>query len=132
MGRSHRLQAFGIWLEQQQRRVSAKSRLDEKLAYIARYWDGLQIFLTDGRVEMDSNAVENTIRPIAINRKNALFAGHDEGGKNWGLFASIIGTCKLNDVNPFDYIKSTLEALANGHPQSHLADLMPWAFQTSS
>jgi len=43
------------------------------------------------------NPVENTIRPIAINRKNALFAGHDEGGKNWGLFASLIGTCKLND-----------------------------------
>ena len=77
---------------------------------------------------MDSNAVENTIRPIALGRKNVLFAGHDEGGKNWGLFASLIGTCKLNDVNPFDYLKSTLEALANGHPQSRLDDLMPWAF----
>jgi transposase len=123
---------FRIWLDQQRARVSAKSRLGEKLAYIANHWDGLQIFLTDGRVEIDNNAVENTIRPIALGRKNALFAGHDEGGKNWGLFASIIGTCKLNDVNPFNYLKSTLEALANGHPHSRLDELMPWAFQASS
>ena len=126
------INAFGDWLEQQRQRVSAKSRLGEKLAYIANHWKGLQVFLTDGRIEIDSNAVENTIRPIAINRKNALFAGHDEGGKNWGLFASLIGTCKLNDVNPFDYIKSTLEALVNGHPQSRIDDLLPWAFQPSS
>jgi len=126
------VKAFSIWLEQQRARVSTKSRLGEKLSYIANHWDGLQIFLTDGRIELDSNPVENAIRPIAINRKNALFAGHDEGGENWGLFASIIGTCKLNDVNPFDYLKATLEALAAGHPQSRLDDLMPWAFQPSS
>jgi len=60
------------------------------------------------------------------------FPTRHEGGKNWGLFASIIGTCKLNDVNPFDYIKSTLEALAGGHPQTRLDDFMPWAFQPSS
>ena len=105
---------------------------DEKLGYIANHWDGLQIFLTDGRVEIDSNSVENAICPIALGRKNALFAAHDEGGKNWGLIASLIGTCKLNGVNPFDYLKATLEALANGHPQSRLDDLMPWAFNSPS
>ena len=124
--------AFGTWLAQQRARVSAKSRLGEKLAYIANHWDGLQIFLTDGRVEMDSNPVENAIRPIALGRKNALFAGHDEGGKNWGLFASLIGTCKMNDVNPHHYLKSTLGRLANGHPQSRIDDLMPWAFEQPS
>lgn len=122
---------FGIWLKQQRARVSPKSRIGEKLAYIGNQWDGLQLFLADGRVEIDSNAVENTIRPIAINRKNALFAGHDEGGKNWGLFASLIETCKMNGVNPFDYLKATLKALANGHPQSRIDELMPWAFKTS-
>ena len=126
------VEAFGIWLDQQRARVSPKSRLGEKLAYIANHWDGLQIFLRDGRVEMDSNPVENAIRPIALGRKNALFAGHDEGGKNWGLFASLIGTCKLNDVNPFDYLTTTLEALANGHPQSRIDDLMPWIFEQPS
>jgi len=126
------VEEFGLWLTQQRGRVSRKSRLGEKLNYIAERWDGLQIFLTDGRVEIDNNAVENTIRPIALGRKNALFAGHDEGGRNWGLFASLIATCKLNDVNPFNYLKTTLEAIARGHPQSRIDELMPWAFHTSS
>jgi hypothetical protein len=83
---------FGTWLTEQRARISRKSRLGEKLAYIANHWNGLQTFLTDGRVEIDSNAVENLIRPIALNRKNALFAGHDEGGKGWGRIASLIET----------------------------------------
>lgn len=126
------VKTFGFWLEQQRARVSPKSRIGEKLAYIANHWDGLRVFLTDGRVEIDSNAVENAIRPIALNRKNALFAGHDEGGHSWGLIASLIETCKMNGVNPFDYLKSTLQALANGHPQSRIDDLMPWAFNKTS
>ncbi len=77
--------SFGVWLHAQRQRVSAKSRLGEKLAYIANHWNGLQTFLTDDRVEIDSNNVENLGRPIALNRKNALFAGHDEGAAAWGL-----------------------------------------------
>ena len=123
---------FKTWLETQRARVSRKSRLGEKLAYIANHWDGLLVFLTDGRVEIDNNLVENAIRPIALNRKNALFAGHDEGGKNWALFASLIGTCKLNGVNPHAYFKATLKRLATGHPQSRLDTLMPWAFTNTS
>lgn len=124
--------AFGKWLEAQRLRVSAKSRLGEKLAYIHNHWDGLQTFLTDGRVEIDSNNVENLVRPTALNRKNALFAGHDEGGRTWGRIASLIETCKINGVEPFDYLKSTLEAIASGHPQSRLDDLLPWNSQPSS
>jgi transposase len=126
------VEAFSIWLKQQRARVSPKSRIGEKLAYIGNLWNGLELFLTDGRIEIDSNAVENTIRPIALNRKNALFAGHDEGGKNWGLFASLIETCKLNGINPFDYLKATLEAIAHGHPQSRIDELMPWAYGKTS
>ena len=124
--------AFKDWLHQQRLRVSAKSRLGEKLAYIHRHWDGLQTFLHDGRVEIDSNSVENLIRPIALNRKNALFAGHDEGGKAWGRIASLIETAKINGVEPFAYLKATLEAIANGHPQSAIDDLLPWNFKPSS
>jgi len=123
---------FGLWLREQRSRIAAKSRLGEKLAYISRHWDGLQIFLSDGRVEIDSNPVERTIRPIALNRKNALFAGHDEGGKNWGRIASLIETCKMNDIEPFAYIKATLEAIASGHPASRIDELMPWAFNQPS
>ncbi len=82
-------------------------RLGEKLAYIHNHWDGLQTFLQDGRVEKDSNRVENPIRPIALDRKNALFAGHDEGGVAWGSIASLIETCKINDIEPFAYLKAT-------------------------
>ena len=91
-----------------------------------------QTFLQDGRVEIDSNRVENLIRPIALNRKNALFAGHDEGGIAWGRIASLIETCKINGIEPFAYLKATLTAIANGHPQSRLDDLLPWNFTQSS
>ena len=123
---------FRQWLTHQRARISAKSRLGEKLGYIHRHWDGLQIFLADGRVEMDTNPVENTIRPITLNRKNALFAGHDEGGHTWARMASLIETCKINNIDPYAYLRSTLEAIANGHPKSQIDDLMPWAFAKAS
>ena len=66
--------ALDEWLQAQRRKISAKSRLGEKLAYIHNHWDGLQTFLADGRIEIDSNRVETLMRPIALNRKNALFA----------------------------------------------------------
>lgn len=113
-------------------RISTKSHLGEKLAYIHRHWDGLQIFLADGRVEMDTNPVENTIRPITLNRKNALFAGHDEGGHTWARMASLIETCKLNAVDTYAYLRATLAAIANRHPASRIDDLRPWAFQKLS
>jgi len=72
---------FGDWLQAQRQRVWAKSRLGEKLSYIHRHWHRLQTFLSDGCVEIDPNSVENLVRPIALSRKNALFAGHDEGGR---------------------------------------------------
>ena len=101
-------------------RISRKSRLGEKLAYIAKHMDGLKRFLDDGTIEMDNNVVERAIRPIALNRKNALFAGHDEGGRTWGRIASLIETCKLNAVEPFAYLKATLEAIAEGHPAARI------------
>ena len=108
---------FGDWLQAQRRKISSKSRLGEKLTYIHNHWDGLQTFLTDGRVEIDSNRVENLIRPIALNRKNALFAGHDESGVAWGRIASVVETCKINGIEHLAYLKATLTAIAKGHPQ---------------
>jgi hypothetical protein len=75
---------------------------------------------------------EHRVRPIALNRKNALFAGHDEGGRTWGRIASLIETAKINGVEPFAYLQATLEAIASGHPQSRIDDLLPWNFQPSS
>ena len=124
--------AFGVWLDEQRSRVSPRSRLGEKLTYIANQWDGLLVFLYDGRVEMDSSFVENRIRPIKLTAKNALFAGHDEGAASWGCIASRIETCKMNGVEPYAWLKSTLEKIAAGHPQSRLHELLPWNFDPAS
>ncbi|MCK8462807.1 IS66 family transposase [Aliiroseovarius sp. S1339] len=120
--------AFKAWLVANRARVSSKAPLGEALKYIAKYWSGLVLFLDDGRIEMDSNAVERTIRPIALNRKNALFAGHDAGAANWGVIASLIETCKLNEVDPHTYLTGTLTAIVNGHKQSDIDDLLPWNY----
>lgn len=122
---------FELWLAANRARVSAKSPLGEALKYIAKYWDGLILFLDDGRIEVDSNAVERTIRPIALNRKNALFAGHDAGAKNWAMIASLIETCKLNAINPHAWLTDTLTAIINGHKQSRIEELLPWNYAPS-
>ena len=109
-------------------RVSAKSPVGEALKYIAKYWVGLRLFLADGRIEMDNNTVERTIRPIALNRKNALFAGHDAGAANWATIASLVETCKLNAIEPHAYLTQTLRAIVNGHKQSQIEDLLPWNY----
>ncbi len=74
----------------------------------------------------DNNCVERTIRPIALNRKNALFAGHDAGAENWAIIASLIETCRLNAVDPLAYLTATLTAIVNGHKQSRIEELLPW------
>lgn len=91
-------------------------------------WEGLCRFLADGRIEIDTNVVERSIRPIALSRKNALFAGSDEGGANWAIIASLIETAKLNGVNPHAWLADTLTKLVNRWPQSRIDDLMPWAY----
>ena len=77
----------------------------------------------------DNNSVERTIRPIALNRKNALFAGHDAGAENWATIASLIETCKLNAVDPLAYLADTLTAIINGHKQSRINELLPWNYK---
>ena len=76
--------------------------------------------------------MENAIRSLALNRKNALFASHDEGAKAWARIASLVETAKMNGVNPHAYLKVTLEASAAGHPASDVDALMPWAFTPAS
>jgi transposase len=120
------LEAF---IRVQRERLSPKSNMGHALAYLANHWEGLCVYLDDGRVEMDSNPVENLIRPLALNRKNSLFAGHDEGAQNWARLASLVATCKLNGVEPFAYMKTTIAALAAGHRNAEIDLLLPWNFQ---
>lgn len=123
-----KIAVFKTWLSQARSRVSTKSPTCEALKYITKYWDGLILFLSDGRIEMDKNTVERTIRPIALNHKNALFAGHEAGAQNWAVLASLIETCKLNGVEPHGYLTGVLAAIVNGHKQSDIDGLMPWSY----
>lgn len=124
--------ALKTWFEQQLARVSAKAPIAEQIRYGLNHWDGLIRFLDDGRIELDTNIVERGIRPIVLNRKNALFAGHDEGAENWACIASLIETCKLNGVDPQAYITDVLTKLVNLWPASRLDELMPWAWGASN
>jgi transposase len=116
------------WLEAKLAKVSGGSRIAQAIRYALKHWAGLTVFLDDGRVEIDSNVVERTIRPIALNRKNALFAGSDQGGVHWGVIASLIETCKLNAIDPQAYLADVLSRLVNRHPASQIDQLMPWAY----
>ena len=114
------------YLEARNRQVSAKARLGEAIRYALTRWEGLSRFLDDGRVDLDSNIVERSIRPLALNRKNALFAGSDEGGDNWAVIATLIENCKINGINPHSWLTQTLTKLANGHSAKNVGQLMPW------
>jgi hypothetical protein len=106
-------------------------RRREAIRYALSRWEGLTRFLEDGRIEIDSNMVERSIRPIALNRKNALFAGSDGGGENWAIIATLIENCKLSGVDPGAYLADVLTKIVNGHPNSAIDDLLPWAYASS-
>ena len=124
--------ALKPWLKARLSRIPQKSRLAEDIRCTLTHWPGLIGFLDDGTLEMDTNPVENQIRPIALSRKNALFAGNEVGAENWAMLASLLAICKIADVNPVDYFNATLCAILDGHPQSRIEDLMPWCFRQPS
>lgn len=122
------VEAFKPWLERELARVSGKSIIANAIRYGLRHWEGLLRFLDDGRIELDTNAVERAMRPVALNRKNALFAGCDNGAENWACIASLVETCKLNGVDPQAYLTDLLTKLVNLWPASRIDELMPWAW----
>jgi len=116
------------WLAGQLARASAKSAIAVAIRYGLNHWEGLERFLEDGRIEIDTNVVERSMRPIALNRKNALFAGHDTGAENWACLASLIETCKLNGVDPQVYLTDVLTKLVHLWPAARIDELMPWTW----
>jgi transposase len=107
-------------------RVPPRGGVADAIRYALTRWSALCRFLDDGRIELDNNTVERAIRPIALGRKNHLFAGSDGGAARWAAVASLLATAKLNNVEPFAYLREVLERLSNGHPMSRLDDLLPW------
>jgi len=116
------------WLEAMLGLISRKSKLAEAIRYALSRWEGLRRFIDDGRIEIDSNTVERSIRPITLNQKNALFAGSDRGAEHWATLASLIETCKLCGVDPHVYLSDIISKIVNGHPNSRIDDLLPWAY----
>ena len=120
------VEAMKLWLGQQINSVPPRSALAEAIRYALTRWTGLCLFLNDGRIELDNNTVERAIRPIALGRKNHLFAGSDGGAARWAVVASLLATAKLNGVEPFAYLKDVLQRMSDGHPMSRLDELLPW------
>ena len=116
------------WLLAKLALISQKTKLAEAIRYALSRWTGLTRFLDDGRIEIDSNVVERSIRPITLNRKNALFAGSDGGGDHWAVIASLIETCKLTGVDPLAYLTDVITRIVSGHPNSRIDELLPWAY----
>jgi transposase len=119
--------ALKPWLMDRLAETSAKSALAKAIRYALGHWSGLGVFLTDGRVEVDNNTVERTIRPIGLGRKNALFAGSAGGGESWAILASLINTAKLHDIDPQTYLADVLERIVSGQTKINaLHELLPW------
>src|SRR5215208_5116396 len=124
------VEALHAWLTIQLGRVSGRSTLAEAIRYALRHWQGLVLFLEDGRVELDTNVIERAIRPIALGRKNALFAGSDGGARHWAIVASLVATAKLNGVEPLAWLTDVLERMVSGRTKAHkLERLLPWNWQ---
>jgi transposase len=118
------------WLTIQLGRVSGRSTLAEAIRYALRHWQGLVLFLEDGRIELDTNSIERAIRPIALGRKNSLFAGSDGGARHWAMVASLVATAKLNGVEPQAWLTDVLERMVSGQTKAHeLERLLPWAWK---
>lgn len=106
-------------------RVSKKSELAKAISYVLTRWTALTRYRDDGRIEIDNNAAERSLRAVALGRKNYLFCGSDAGGERAAAIYSLIGTAKLNDIDPQAYLRYVLERIAD-HPINRIEELLPW------
>ena len=119
------LEQLHAWLSGTLRTVSAKSPLGVAINYTLTRWTQLTRYRDDGRIEIDNNSAERSIRPIVLGRRNYLFAGSDAGGERAANIYSMIGTAMLNEMDPYLYLRHVLERIAE-HPINRIAELLPW------
>jgi len=123
------LQALHAWLHTTVTTLSRKSELALAIRYALSHWAALTRYRDDGRLEIDNNAAERALRAVALGRKNWLFAGSDDGGERAAAIYSLLGTAKLNDLDPEGYLRYVLERIAD-HPINRIEDLLPWNVAT--
>ena len=110
----------------------SQSPLAGAINYALNHWDGLTLFLDDGRVEVDSNTVERSMRPIAMGRRNSLFSGSEGGAESWAILASLVNTAKLHELDPQAYLADVLERIVSGRTRSHqLHELLAWNWKAA-
>jgi transposase len=119
------LTALHEWMQSTLTKVSRKSEIAGAIVYALGRWPALLRYCTDGLLEIDNNAAERALRAVAIGRKNYLFAGSDAGGERAAAMYSLIGSAKLNDLDPEAYLRHVLTRIAD-HPINRVADLLPW------
>lgn len=112
------------WLKENITQVTPSSALGKAIGYALPRWERLMLYANDGRLEIDNNLVENSIRPIAIGRKNYLFAGSHEAAQNAAMFYSLLGTCKLKGIEPFNWLKNLFEILPD-YKANRIEELLP-------
>ena len=125
------LESLHAWLEKTLSQVSRKSEIAAAIRYALSRWRALLRYVDDGRLEIDNNAAERALRAVALGRKNYLFAGADTGGERGAAIYTLIGTAKLNDIDPEAYLRSVLERIAE-HPINRIDELLPWNIQIES
>lgn len=118
------LNELGKWMKEQYLSVTPKSPIGEALAYSIRRWDKLSLYTTNGMLCIDNNPVENSIRPVALGRKNYLFCGSHEAAQRTAMLYSLLGTCKMHGINPTDWLKDVLQRIP-AHPINRITELLP-------
>ena len=113
------------WLKVNHSKFPPLSLMGKAATYLSNQWESLTQFLNDGKLPLDNGEVERAIRPVAVGRKNYLFAGSKRGARNAAVIYSLLATCELNGVNPYDYFKDILDKLANNWPANQIDDLLP-------
>ena len=119
------LETYGAWLGAKRQTLSAKSETAKAINYSLNQWRALTLYCDDGAVEIDNNLAENALRCVSLGRKNFLFAGSDSGGERAAAMYSLIGTCKLNGIDPRAYLTHVLERIAD-HVINRVDELLPW------